>query len=164
MEKKLDGNYTRRLRAILNIFRRQHPTKQQLYGHLQPITKTIQVRRTRHAGHSWRSKDEVISDILRWTPAHGRAKAGRPAKTYIQQLCADTGCGLVDLPGAMEDRDGWREQVREIRAGMMMIMMMTMISQSSTIATMGSFEYVFCNDQRCLKILVLRLYKKGLRL
>ena len=23
---------------------------------------------------------------------HGRAKAGRPARTYIQQLCEDTGC------------------------------------------------------------------------
>ena len=35
---------------------RQHPTKHQLYGHLPPITKTIQVRRTRYAGHCWRSK------------------------------------------------------------------------------------------------------------
>ena len=49
--KKLDGNYTRMLRAILNKSWRQHPTKHQLYGHLPPITITIQVRRTRHAGH-----------------------------------------------------------------------------------------------------------------
>ena len=41
MEKKLDGNYTRMLRAILNKSWRKHPTKQQLYGHLPPITKTI---------------------------------------------------------------------------------------------------------------------------
>ena len=66
-EKKLDGNYTRMLRAILNKSWRQHPTKQQLYGHLPPITKTLQVRRTRHAGHCWRSKDILISDILLWT-------------------------------------------------------------------------------------------------
>ena len=38
--KKLDGNYTRMLRAILNNFWRQHPTKNQLYGYLPPITKT----------------------------------------------------------------------------------------------------------------------------
>ena len=55
-EKKIDGNYTRMLRAILNKSWRQHPTKQQLYGHLPPITKTIQVRRTRNAGHCWRSR------------------------------------------------------------------------------------------------------------
>ena len=51
LEKKLDGNYTRMLRAILNMSWRKHPTRHQLYGHLPPITKTIQVRRTRHAGH-----------------------------------------------------------------------------------------------------------------
>ena len=63
LEKKLDGNYTRMLRAILNKSWRQHPTRHQLYGHLPPITKTIQVRRTRHAGHCWRSRDELISDV-----------------------------------------------------------------------------------------------------
>ena len=92
MAKKLDADYTRMLRAILNKFWRQHTTKQQLYGHLPPITKTIQVRRTRHAGHCWRSKDELISDILPWTSLHGRAKAGRAARTYIQQLCALKTC------------------------------------------------------------------------
>ena len=51
LKKKLEVNYTRMLRAILNNSRRQHPTRHQLYGHLPPITKTIQVRRTRHAGH-----------------------------------------------------------------------------------------------------------------
>ena len=41
MEKKLDGNYTRMLQAILNNSWKQRPTKQQLYGHLPPIMKTI---------------------------------------------------------------------------------------------------------------------------
>ena len=51
MEKKLSGNYTRMLRAILNKSWRQHPTKQQLYSHLPPIIKTIKVRQTRLVGH-----------------------------------------------------------------------------------------------------------------
>ena len=68
LEKKLDGNYPRMLRAILNKSWRQHPTRHQLYGHLPPIMKTIQVRRTRHAGHCWRSRDELISNVLLWTP------------------------------------------------------------------------------------------------
>ena len=104
------------LREILNKSWRQHPTRHQLYGHLPPITKTIQVRRTRHAGHCWRSKDELISDVLLWTPTYGRAKAGRPARIYIQQLCEDTGCSHEDLPEAMNDREKWRESVRDIRA------------------------------------------------
>ena len=67
IERKIDGNYTRMLRAILNKSWRQHPTKPQLYGHLHPITKAIKIRRTRHAGHCWRSRDELISDVLLWT-------------------------------------------------------------------------------------------------
>ena len=104
------------LRAILNKSWRQHPTRHQLYGHLPPIPKSIQVRRTRHAGHCWRSRDELIRDVLLWTPTHGRAKIGRPARTYIQQLCEDTGCCPEDLPRAMNDREEWRERVRDIHA------------------------------------------------
>ena len=116
MEKKLDSNYTRMLWAILNKSWRQHPTKQQLYGHLPPITNSIKVRRTRHVWHSWRSRDELVSDVLLWTPSHGRAKAGRPARTYIQQLCANTKYSPEDLPKARDDREVWRERVRNIRA------------------------------------------------
>ena len=108
--------FKRMLRAILNKSWRQHPTRHQLYVHLPPITKTIQVRRTRHAGHCWRSRDELISDVLLWTPTHGHAKAGRPPRTYIQQLCEDTGCCPEDLPEAMNDGEKWRERVRDICA------------------------------------------------
>ena len=68
LEKKLDSNYTRMLRGILNKSWRQYSTRHQLYGHLPPITKAIQVRRTRHAGHCWRSRDELIKDVLLWKP------------------------------------------------------------------------------------------------
>ena len=44
------------------------------------------------------SKDELISDVFLWTPSHGRAKVGRPAWTYIKQLCVDMGCSPEDLP------------------------------------------------------------------
>ena len=90
--------------------------RQQVYGHLPPIAKTIQVRRTRHARHCWRSKDELISDVLLWTIAYGRAKAGRPGRTYIRQLCEDTGCSHEDLPEAMNDMEKWRERVSDICA------------------------------------------------
>ena len=66
-------HYTRILRTILNKSWKQDPTKQQLYGHVPPITTTIQVIRTRHAGHCWRSSDELLCGILLWT--------------YIQQPC-----------------------------------------------------------------------------
>ena len=105
--KKIDGNYTRMLRAILNKSWQQHPSKDQQYNHLPPITKTIQVRQTRHTGHCWRSRDKIISDVLLWTPTYNRAKAGRPARTYMKQLCEDTGCSPEDLPEAMNDKEKW---------------------------------------------------------
>ena len=117
LEKKLDGNYSRMQRDILNKSWRHHPTRHQLYGHLSPNTKTIPVRRTRHAGYCWWSRDELISDVLQWTPTYGRAKAGQPARTYIQQQCENSGCSPEDLPEVMNDWEKWPERVRDIRAG-----------------------------------------------
>ena len=74
---------------------------------LTTITKTIQIRR-----HCWRSRDELISDVFLWTSSHGRTKAGQPAKTYIQQLSADTGCSLEYLPEAGESQwVRWRDMM-----------------------------------------------------
>ena len=116
MKRKLDGNCTRMLRVVLKKYRGQQPTKQQLYVHLQPIKKTIQVRRTRHALHWWACKDELISYVLLCSPLHRRAKVERPARTYLQQLCADIACSLEDISGMMDGRVDWWVRVREILA------------------------------------------------
>ena len=108
IEKNRDGNYTKMLSAL-----EAAPDKATA---VPPTTKTIQVRRTRHPGHWWRSRDDLISDVL-WTSSYGRAKAGRPARNYIQQHSADTECSLEDLPGAMDDREERWERVRDIHAG-----------------------------------------------
>ena len=106
--------------------------------HLHPITKTIQVRRTRHAGHCWRSRDELISDLLLWTATYGQAKAGRPARTYKQQLCEDMGCSPEDQPEAMNDREKWWERGHDMM--MMMMMMMKTISVICQIEIMLSLH------------------------
>ena len=103
------------LRAVLNKSWRQHPSKQQLYGHLLPITKTIQVRRTRHAGHCWRSKDKLISDVLLWTPTYRRANVERTARTYVQQLCADTECSRERWTIGMDGERGSGKSVQAAR-------------------------------------------------
>ena len=66
-EKKQGGNYSIMLRAILYKSLKQHSTKQQLYGHLPPISQTIQIKRTRHVEHCLRNKNKRISDIIRWS-------------------------------------------------------------------------------------------------
>ena len=60
-----------------------------MYGYLPPISKTIQIRGTRHVGH----------------------KQCFPMDPFTQQLCIDTGCRLEDFPEAIEDRDRWQERV-----------------------------------------------------
>ena len=97
------------LRAVLNKSWRHHPTKLQLYGIYHPSRKPSNF-------------DEP--DMLETTgEAHKRyaavdpfTKVGWPARAYMPHLSAPTGCSLEDLPGAIEDRDGWREGVRESRA------------------------------------------------
>ena len=42
MGERLNRNYTRMLRAVLDKSRKQHPTNQQLYCRLPPISQTIQ--------------------------------------------------------------------------------------------------------------------------
>ena len=58
----------------------------------------------------------MISDVLRWTPSHGRVRVGWPARTYQQQFCTDTESSLEDLPEAMDDWDEWWDRARKIRA------------------------------------------------
>ena len=59
IEKKLDGNYTKMLRAVLNKSWRQHPSKKQLYVHQTPILKTVQIRRT----DMWDTAGEVRTNL-----------------------------------------------------------------------------------------------------
>ncbi len=42
LEKKLDGTYTRMIRAVLNVSWKEHPTKIRLYGPLPPIPDTTE--------------------------------------------------------------------------------------------------------------------------
>ena len=80
MEKKLDGNYTNTSSNIEQVLEAAL-YKAAAVRPLTTIMKTIQVRRTRYAGHCSRSRDELISDEVLWTPLHGR-----PARSYIQHL------------------------------------------------------------------------------
>ena len=92
------------------------PLKQQLYCCLLLLSEIIQVRQTRYAGHCWRSKNKFISNVHLWTRAHGCASVGWSVKTDLGRLYVNTRCSLKNLPGAMNDRDGWQEEVRELFA------------------------------------------------
>ena len=107
LEKKLDGNYTK-------MQKEQSWTSPGATPHK---TQTIRPPASDHENYpSYTNQTcSVISDVLLWTPTYGREKAGRPARTYIQQLCEDTEWCPEDLPEAMNNREKWRERVRDIR-------------------------------------------------
>ena len=71
---------------ILNKSWKQHLTKQQLYGHFPPITKTMKVRWTRHVEHCWRSRGELINDVLLWTPSHEQRLDNQLEPTYSSSV------------------------------------------------------------------------------
>ena len=117
LEKKIDGTYTRMLRAVTNTSWRDHLTNEQLYGDIQKISKSIRMQRLRFTGHCWRSKDEVASDLVLWQPQHGNRSRGSPAKTYIDQLRDDTDLLTTDeIKTAMNDREEWKKYVMDYRA------------------------------------------------
>ena len=104
-EASQDGTYTRMLRAVLNISWKKHPIKSQQYGHLRLISGRLKERRFCSAGHCCRSKNELVSSLILWTPNHG-SSVGRPSRTFINQLEEVIGCYHYDLPVVMADRDG----------------------------------------------------------
>ena len=93
LKKKLDGNYTKMLCAVLKKFWKQNSIKQ-LYGHLPPISLINQVGWARHTGYY--------------------TSVGQPTKPYIYQHCVDTGYHLERFPSVMTVRDGWWESKESI--------------------------------------------------
>ena len=78
-----------------------------------PLNKETKLNHDLSVFHCWRLKDNLISDILRWTPMHGLTSVGQPAKTYIHQLWMDIEHLLEDLPRTMADRDNWCKRDKE---------------------------------------------------
>ena len=118
LEKRLDGNYTRMLRAILNRSWRQYP-------------KSISCTATNHPSQKLSKLDEPdMQDttgevgtcslvMYSYGPLHiAEQKQGDQIEpTYSRIRGEDTGCSPEDQPKAMNDREGWRERIRDIRAG-----------------------------------------------
>ena len=110
LEKRLDGTYTRLLMRVQNMNWRNHPTKEEIYKDIPPISDTVRMRRNRFAGHCHRSKGEIISDLLLWRLPY--PKRGRRPLTYPDVLCRDNEILFEDLGTAMMDRNHWKGVVK----------------------------------------------------
>ena len=69
------------------------------------------MKNTFNAGHCYRSEEEIVKDVLLWMPNHGTTKLRRPRKTYVKQLCDDTGPTTEELKTSMKDRTTWKRIV-----------------------------------------------------
>ena len=105
LHKRLDGCYTNLLKRIQNISWKVHPTLQQIYGNIPKISNQLIERRTRFAGHCFRSEDEIISSVLLWKPSRSRKL------NYISMICRDTDIKEEDLATMMANRECCRKVV-----------------------------------------------------
>ena len=115
MSNRLDGTYTRMLRAVLGVSWKDHKSNNELHGNLSRITSTLRVRRLKFIGHVWRRKVELVSQVLLWEPKQGARKRGRPALPYVDQLRKDTGLSTEQLKNIMDDREEWKKLVHSVR-------------------------------------------------
>ena len=110
LEKSIDGTYTRMLRTALNVRWQQHMTNDDLYGNLPKISEKIRERRLRLSGHCMRHQEEEASKLILWEPRQGHTKRGRRARTYIDNIKADTGLdSSQEIQTAMMDREIWKD-------------------------------------------------------
>ena len=77
-----------------------------IYKNIPPISRLVQARRVRFAGHCYRAEHEIIPNLLLWKP-NSRNKRGRKL-TYPDVISRDVGLNQEDLRSAMLDREVWR--------------------------------------------------------
>ena len=118
LEKRINGCYTRMLRMSLNISWKQKLTNDQLYQELPRVANKIADRRMKLAGHCIRHPDLSAPSLALWDPTKGALNRGKPALTYIDNLCRDLEVEDVDeIRSAMNNRGRWRELSRLVRMG-----------------------------------------------
>ena len=117
LEKRINGCYTRMLRMCLGISWKQKLTNVQLYRELPKVTNKIAERRMKLAGHCIRHPELSVSTLVLWKPTKGTPNPGKPAITYIDNLCDDLGVeDEEEIKTKMNDRVQWRELSGLVRA------------------------------------------------
>ena len=86
---RFDGEYTIMLQAVLSICWKQPPKKEAVCPFTTNLTKYPS--KTNKICCAQLKKDELISDVFLWTSTHWHIRVSWPTKTYIHQLCVDTG-------------------------------------------------------------------------
>ena len=102
------------LRTVLNIPWKGRITDIEHYGNLPKLSNSLRERRRRFKGHVWSKTEETAQKLLLWEPAKGKRKPGRPGYNYVDQLKDDTGLEQYHLKERIQNREQWREHVKQI--------------------------------------------------
>ena len=109
--------HQRCLRTILGISWRDHITNEELMKRagMDDLSDIVTVRRRRFAGHVMRlPKERPAKVAMRWTPAGGKRKRGRPKTTWrktFQEDLQEMGIDWSSAQSAATDRSRWRALV-----------------------------------------------------
>ena len=99
-----EKKHTRLLRRALKVNCQQH--NEALYQYLPRLSEVARDGCLKFAGHCVRSEQQPCSKLVQlWGPTHGRARQGRPRKSYIDVLVEETNLAVEDLPNTMGDRE-----------------------------------------------------------
>ena len=95
----------------LGVSWKQKLTNEQLYQELPKVTCKIAERRMK------RHPELSASSLVLWEPTEGTANPGRPAVTYVDNLCRDLDVeDVAEIRTAMNNRAQWRELSGLVRA------------------------------------------------
>ena len=89
IDKKLDGACSKMLRMVKIVAWWQSIKNEVLYAGLPRISTTIRERRLRFSGHCWRSKNEVVNDLVLWDRSMAKKERGRTGS----HICRSAGGG-----------------------------------------------------------------------
>ena len=116
--KKLETFQNRCLRRIHKIFWPNIISNRELLklANVKSIEQTIRERRLRLLGHVLRMENNRAPKVaMRWTPATGKRKRGRPRMTWrrtIEKDLKEIGLSWGEAQAAARDRQNWRQLVR----------------------------------------------------
>ena len=65
------------------------------------------------SGHCWRSKSEIVSQLLLWDPKHGRHSRGG-GEALLDQLEEGTAIFRYELPAVKADKGEWDKLIKSL--------------------------------------------------
>ena len=135
----MDANKTYREKARWELHKNSACSQEQILEAAPHRKIAVWILTSYHTNHSikknktceryfWRSRGELIREVLWRTPAHGCISVGWPAKIGLYPFCTNKRWNLEDLPSAMDNSDECWGRKTCCQCDLMMMMMMDTVT------------------------------------